>query len=61
MEVPGENGGRASALRQAQRDGSHKHEQLVCGKAKQCEVHPEKFADFICAAFKWEIVDARWS
>ena len=58
MEAPSADGGRASAkkrtsvmtnsrhlaeiLRQAQCDGSHKHEQLVGGKAKQCEVYPEK-------------------
>ena len=26
----------ADVLRQAQRDGTHRHEQLVGGKAKQC-------------------------
>ena len=42
----------ADVLRQAQCDGIHRHEQLVGGKAKQCEVYPEKFARLICAALK---------
>ena len=50
----------AECLRQAQCDGSHKHEQLAGGKAKQCEVYPEKFAQLMCAAFGREIADAKW-
>ena len=37
----------AEALRMAQCDGSHRHEQLVNGKAKQCEVYPEKFSQLV--------------
>ena len=37
----------ADVLRQAQRNGTHRHEHLVGGKAKQCEVYPEKFARLI--------------
>ena len=63
MEVRSANGEKASAkkrtsvmtnskqlaeiLRQAQCDGSHRHEQLEGGKAKQCEVYPEKFVQLI--------------
>ena len=50
----------AEILRQAQRDGSHRHEQLVGGRAKQCEVYLEKFARLICTAIKQEIADAKW-
>ena len=50
----------ADVLRQAQRGKSHRHEQLVGGKAKQCEVYPKKFARLICAALKREIADAKW-
>ena len=34
----------AETLRLAQCDKSHSHVQLVGGKAKQCEVYPEKIA-----------------
>ena len=50
----------AEILRQAQCSGAHRHEQLVGGKAKQCEVYPEKFAELICTALKREIADAKW-
>ena len=76
MEVLGADGGKVSAkkrtsvmtnsrhlaeiLRQAQCSGAHRHEQLVGGKAKQCEVYPEKFAELICTALKREIADAKW-
>ena len=50
----------AETLRLAQRDGSHRHEQLVNGKAKQCEIYPEKFSQLICESIKREIADARW-
>ena len=50
----------ADVLRQAQRDGVHRREQLVGGKAKQCEVYLEKFARLIGAALKREIADAKW-
>ena len=50
----------AEILRQAQCDGSHRHEQLEGGKAKQCEVYPEKFVQLICTALKREIADAKW-
>ena len=50
----------AEMLRQAQCDGSHRHEPLVSGKAKQCEVYPEKFARLICTAIKREIADVKW-
>ena len=44
----------------AQRNGSHRHEQLVNGKAKRCEVYPEKFSQLICESISLEIVDAKW-
>ena len=47
-------------LRQAQCDGSHRHEQRIGGKAKQCEVYSEKFVQLICTAIKREIADAKW-
>ena len=50
----------AETLRLAQRDRSHSHVQLVDGKAKQCEVYPEKFAQLICESIKREISDAKW-
>ena len=50
----------AETLRLAQRDGSHRHEQLVNGKAKQCEIYPEKFSQFMCESIKREIADAKW-
>ena len=50
----------AEILRQAQCDGSHRHEQLEGGKAKQCEVYPDKFVQLICTALKREIADAKW-
>ena len=50
----------AEILRQAQCDGSHRHEQLVGGKAKQCEIYLEKFCQLICTAIKREIADAKW-
>ena len=50
----------AETLRLAQCDKSHSHVQLVGGKAKQCEVYPEKFAQLICESIKREISDAKW-
>ena len=50
----------AETLRLAQRDGSHHHEQLVNGKAKQCEIYPEKFSQLVCESIKREIADAKW-
>ena len=50
----------AEILRQAQCDGSHRHEQLVGGKAKQCEIYPERFDQLICTIIKREILDAKW-
>ena len=50
----------AETLMLAQRDGSHRHEQLVNGKAKQCEIYPEKFSQLICESIKREIADAKW-
>ena len=49
----------ADVLRQAHCDGTHRHEQLVGGKAEQCDVYPGKFARLICAALKKEIADAK--
>ena len=50
----------AETLRLAQCDKSHSHVQLVGGKAKQCEVYPEKFAQLICESIKREISDSKW-
>ena len=49
----------AETLRLAQCDGSHRHEQLVNGKAKQCEIYPEKFFRLICEGIRGEIADAK--
>ena len=47
-------------LRQAQCTGGHKHEHLVGGKAKQCEVYPDKFVELLCQGIRKEIQDAKW-
>ena len=47
-------------LRQAQCTGAHKHEPLVGGKAKQCEVYPDKFVDLLCQGIRKEMQDAKW-
>ena len=39
---------------------NRRHEQLVGGKSKQCEVYyPEKFEQLMCASIKREIADAK--
>ena len=50
----------AETLRLAQRDGSHRHEQLVNGKAKQRDIYPEKLSQLICESIRREIADAKW-
>ena len=47
-------------LRQVQCTGVHKHEQLVGGKAKLCEVYPDKFVKLLCQGIRKEIQDAKW-
>ena len=49
----------AETLRLAQCDGAHRHELLVNGKAKQCEIYPEKFFRLICESIRGEIADAK--
>ena len=47
-------------LRQAPCTGAPKHEHLVGGKAKQCEVYPNKFVEWLCQVIRKEIRDAKW-
>ena len=50
----------AEVLRQAQCSGLHRHVQLDGGKAKACEVYPEKFVKLVCEGIRKELADARW-
>ena len=47
------------ALRNMQCDGSHRHVHLTGGRARACQVYPEKFCKFICAAIKEQLVEDR--
>ena len=50
----------SEVLRQAQCEGKHTHEQLVGGKANNCEVYPDKFVELVCEGIRKEILDAKW-
>ena len=50
----------AEVLRQAQCSGPHRHEHLEGGRAKDCEVYPEKFVKLVCEGIRKEFADARW-
>ena len=47
-------------LRQAQYSGLHHHEHLEGGRAKACEVYPERFVKLVCEGIRKELADARW-
>ena len=51
----------AEVLRLAQCQGAHVHEPLVGGRAKACEVYPQKFVKLIVEGIKKEIQDAKWT
>ena len=50
----------AEVLRQAQCSGLHRHEHLEGGRAKDCEVYPERFVKLVCEGIRKELADARW-
>ena len=47
-------------LRRAQCDRSHRHEPLIGGKAKACEVYPDPFVELICEGIRKELEDVKW-
>ena len=49
----------ADVLSQCRCDGSHRHVQLLHGKAKQCEIYPEKFCRKLCQAYAMQIEEDR--
>ena len=51
----------AEVLRLAKCQGAHAHEPLVGGRAKTCEVYPQKFVQLMIEGIKKEIQDAKWT
>ena len=47
-------------LREAQCHRQHRHVKLLDGRAKACEIYPEKFCRLVCEGVKQDMVNAKW-
>ena len=50
----------AEVLRRAQCQGLHRHQHLINGRAKDCQVYPRRFIELIGDCIQKEIEDAKW-
>ena len=50
----------AEVLRRAQCQGLHRHQHLINGRAKQCQIYPRRFIELIGDCIQKDIEDAKW-